>query len=235
MKLEWEKLQNPLSVTADIASILALFGVTIVATQDSGYTKGIIIIILSLLGLIIIAILLKLRRISGITESYSRLKHTSINDIVNAATNSVDILGISLRLIFEREDIDDVIIEKSKIVKFRFLIMNPDSDHFNESAEAEGAKPEKWKKDIEKTKERIKKIKRENPSNNIQIKTYNSKPIWKLVFRDDNFISVSFYIEKADSKKSREFIISQSDKPNLYIPLRKTFDELWDNSTEIDL
>jgi hypothetical protein len=64
---------------------------------------------------------------------------------------------------------------------------------------------------------------------------YDSKPIWKLVFRDDDYISVSFYIKNSDSKNSREYIISKSDKPDLYIPLRNTFDELWKNSENVDL
>jgi hypothetical protein len=167
MKTEWEKLRNLLSVTADVASIFALFGVTAVGWH-LGYAKDIIIVIIFLVCLIIIAIPIKLRKISGITEFHQKLKHASVDNIIQKAKNSVDILGISLRLMFEdNTDIDNIITEKfqaNEHFNMRFLIINPESKYIEKQAEQENANLKDWKNHIEETKKRLTTIKGKNPS-----------------------------------------------------------------------
>ncbi|MDR1985061.1 MAG: DUF5919 domain-containing protein [Prevotellaceae bacterium] len=143
-------------------------------------------------------------------------------------------MGISLKSIFNNEDIDSLIGNKcdaNKNFKFKFLVLNPDSKYLEEKAKEEGGNPDEWKLDIQKTIIHLKRLKNINTSN-IEIKMYDSLPIWRCIFMDNKCTYVSFYVYGSNGKKSPEFIISDTSNYNLYLPLRKTFDELWNNGID---
>ena len=170
-------------------------------------------------------------RMIGIRKVHKNYHATPpINDVIAAATSSVDFLGISARTLFEPGHVEELVKKKLREgVAFRFLILGLDSPYLTSQARSEGDDPEAWKADISGTIARLKAIQKEIGSQQIAIKTYKSPPLWRALFMDRRTAYVNYY-PKGLSGRDTPVMVIENDNASLFHPLHGYFNELWERA-----
>jgi hypothetical protein len=151
----------------------------------------------------------------------------SILEVVEHTRTTVDFLGISGRTFFEDSHIEDTIRRKLREgVRFRFLILDPHSEHLASKAQDEADTPAAWKSDISGSIARLRKVQMEAGGDRLTIKTYDEPPLWRALFCDETLAYVNYYPRGHSGRETPVMVIDNRDA-SLFHPLKSHFEYLW--------
>ncbi|MGD0978066.1 MAG: DUF5919 domain-containing protein [Candidatus Bathyarchaeia archaeon] len=153
-------------------------------------------------------------------------------ELIENVKHSVDFLGISARTFFESEEVEESMKRRIKEgCVFRFLLLDPKAPYLEAKAKDEGDDPEAWRHDIEASILRLERVGKETDPSKVRIRLYNSLPIWRLLFADEELIQVTYYPHGHRGRHSPVFLLG-GKKISLFDPFRSFFDYVWSVSNE---
>ena len=173
----------------------------------------------------------------GVKEVYDKFDVApSTLDIISKAEISVDFIGISGRTFFESSEIEEIIKRKvNSGVKFRFLIVNPESKFVEEKALDEGDDPKAWIHDIQASIARLNGLKSQiankQSNNGVLLKIYDALPIWRGLFIDNKYGYVTYYPHGKRGKQSQVLHLVNSIG-KLYSPIFDQFNYFWNYTSK---
>lgn len=151
----------------------------------------------------------------------------SILELIKEARKEFCFLGISARSFFESEEIEDILKKKTREgCKFKFLLLNPNSQNLARKAKDENDSPTAWKNDIEAGIKRLETLRREIGPDKFDFRTYSIFPIWRGIFIDDIDAYISYYPHGHRGKYSPIIHFRNIDK-SFFNPFKDYFIELW--------
>lgn len=171
----------------------------------------------------------KREKLLGIVDIFDKFEDApSTLEIIKNANISIEFIGISARTFLESESVEEIMKKKiSQGISFKFLILDPSSKFVEIKAKDEGDDLEAWKYDINGSIRRITKIKNETNPEQIELKTYDSLPIWRGIFVDNKFVYTTYYPHGYQGKHSPVFLI-ENKSDNFYTPLYNHFRYSWE-------
>ncbi len=111
---------------------------------------------------------------------YRYIKSKPIDYQIKKCSDSFYFLGVSGSTTMK----DTVVIEKFKQLEngsIRILLLDPESDVMTKRAEDENKSPAEFKNQIKGTIESLKHLQSQYPSIKIELKLYDTYPIWRMV------------------------------------------------------
>jgi hypothetical protein len=168
-------------------------------------------------------------RLLGISHIYDNYHAgcPSILQVVAHTHTTVDFLGISGRTFFEDTHIEETVRRKMREgVRFRFLILDPRSEHLASKAQDEADTPEAWKADIDASIARLRKLQSEFGADRLTFETYDVPPLWRALFSDETVAYVNYYTRGHGGRDTPLMVIDNRDA-SLFHPLKSHFEYLW--------
>jgi hypothetical protein len=191
-----------------------------------------IFVVLFFIGLLYI-MYIKFHKTVGIKKYLTKRKKLNLKKIINSAKDSIDFLGISGKSLFDISNMQNILRDKkSKGIKFRFLLLDPESVHLQEKAKEEkiSGNANHWKSHINESCTKL----LDSGMKTNEIKYYNSKPIWNIL-RVDNRIFLSYYGYGSPGKEFPVIEIEDNiNRSTLYTPIKNQFEYLWEKEVEKD-
>jgi hypothetical protein len=155
-----------------------------------------------------------------------------VSDILDNVSFSFDFVGISARTMLIEELFIEKLIKSAKGKnKFRFLLLNPNCENVEIKSNEEGDTKSSWENEINASIERLKSLKKEHKLN-IEIRLYNSYPIFRQVILNNSIMYFSWYPTGQRGSSSPVMCFDDSKK-SIYQPLKANYEELWKSSIEI--
>lgn len=155
-----------------------------------------------------------------------------VSEILDNVSVSFDFIGISARTMLIDELFIDKLIKCAKGKnKFRFLLLNPDCENVEIKSNEEGDIKSSWQNEINASIERLKSLRKEHKLN-IEVKIYNSYPIFRQVILNNSTMYFSWYPTGLRGSSSPMMCFDDSKK-SIYQPLKANYEEIWKMSEEI--
>ena len=164
----------------------------------------------------------------GLTNIYrSRSEMNKDCDVdLNKAREHVDYVGFGFRSLRDTKD-DDVRQKVSQGVKFRFLVMDPESPFLKEREKEESCAPDEIRKSIKDLEKWVRNINEKNRDNPVELKYYSSLPL-DYYNRIDNVVYMGPYWYGKTSQHTVSYkFTADSEGFNLYT---EYFEKLWKDS-----
>lgn len=160
---------------------------------------------------------------------------------LNLCTNSLDFLGVSgAKLTSVTPDFEEAMARCHRDTRpIRFLLCNPQNPDLISIAKR-AAKPDSQYQKTAKNSLRVLAELRNNRQWNIEVRFYQSLPLFRLMFIDDVLCLASHYVfGEGDGGQLPQLHIRkptspQRDVETLYHPFRKYFDETWAHANKWD-
>lgn len=142
--------------------------------------------------------------------------------------------GISAKTIIHSDDFRNVIIQKARgNTRFRFLILDPDSDCVALRAAEEGDTATGWKREIEANIDRLLQM-RDQLGLNIDIRLFDAWPVFRLIFVNDHTLYFGWYPHASQGIHSPLVVTANmNSRPSLYDPIRRLFNDFWNHGKEV--
>lgn len=159
----------------------------------------------------------------------NRLTNDFVDYVRQARPNSeIRLLGISMSKLADR-DVQEMIIDKLRSgCRFKWLLLDPDSEAVARRAEAEGWQPAIFRKEVEVWSlnhqvfvERLE----EGVRSNIELRHYRHTPCCFLV-DNGNVMLVGFYLRSCSGEKVPHLEL-EIKEGGAYLSFRRHFDSLW--------
>lgn len=161
--------------------------------------------------------------------------HAGPNELVEAAldsaTTDIDFWGVSAtrtaRSPSAREAMLRVAANGGTV---RYLLMNPSGQALARRAVDEGERVEALANEIESTVTRLKSF-ADNNSVAIQVRYFDTYPIWRYVCLDRSRATVNWFLPRKPGHHS-PFMLLTNTANGLFFPIQKSFEEAWANAKE---
>lgn len=165
--------------------------------------------------------------VAEIFETFDTAPSTA--NIIDMANLSIDFIGISGRTFFESGEIEEMVSRKARSgVRFRFLVLDPQSRFVEQKARDEGDEPAAWRHDIKASINRLHRLPVGADSNSIQVRTYDALPIWRLLLVDGKLGYVTYYPHGGRGKQM--FMLAMDNQiGKLYPPFADYYSYVWDH------
>ena len=216
-------IQISFAVLINVAAGVIVFFIT------KNYTYTITVIaVLELIGIVAILIFkLRPNSLIGELKEYRSLNEgPTLFDLVKDVTSEFKYMGISARTVLIDDEYIKEMIQKAKgNCVFKFLILDPECSFVEEKAIEEGDTCSGWKKEIEATISRLKKL-REKHDLKIEVRTHDTYPIFRMIIINSNNLFFSWYPVGRRGSNSPLSVFSNS-RNSMYEPLTGYFDKLW--------
>ena len=215
-------------LAAAIGSIIYYLSEIILKNKAYSIIIGLFIALITLFILFFISFKKK-QRLIGIFEYFRNFDSApSTYKLINNAHSEIEFMGISARTFLESEEVEEILKRKIRIgVKFKFLMLDPDSKFLEIKAKDEGDDPEAWKHDINGSIKRLARISQELGNNNIEIRLYDALPVWRFIYIDHKIGYFTYYPHGHRGKYSPVFAAENRDG-SIYEPLHSHFNYRWD-------
>jgi len=112
----------------------------------------------------------------------------------------------------------------------RYLLMNPSGQALARRAVDEGERVEALANEIESTVTRLKSF-ADNNSVAIQVRYFDTYPIWRYVCLDRSRATVNWFLPRKPGHHS-PFMLLTNTANGLFFPIQKSFEEAWANAKE---
>lgn len=135
--------------------------------------------------------------------------------------------GISAKRVIEDLTLRNKLLDISKRGhSIKFLLLDPTSIHLPRKASDENENAEIWKKDIKLSIQKIKEFAASN-NINIEVKTYDFLPIWRLIFMNNDLLYVTYFFKGRQGIESPLLKLRDDQYDNLYRAFKFQFEEVW--------
>ncbi len=153
--------------------------------------------------------------------------------LISEAKKNVKIFGKSHRTRLARPFFENALIRAGQNgVKITFLMLDPKGENIAPKANDEDANPEGWKSDIASSIIQFEQIKRDYPTINLELYTYDIFPIWHMVIIDDTIGLIGYYPKRRPGGTSPLYLIKKDDL-SLLTPFIKYFNSIKDSGKRI--
>jgi hypothetical protein len=134
-------------------------------------------------------------------------------ELISEAKSNVKILGISHITRLSRPPLKGTLITAGEDgVEITFLILDPDGKNLVPKAEDEGADPKGWEKDIAGSIIQFEQIKRDHPTIDLELYTYDIFPIWHMAIIDDKIGLIGYYPKGRSGGESPLYLIKEEKR-----------------------
>jgi len=153
-------------------------------------------------------------------------------DIAQSVTSEFLFWGISAKTIIHSDDFRQILVMKSRGKRrFRFLILDPESEHVIKRAAEEGDTPHGWQREIEANIDRLQQLRTQHGLN-IEVRLYDAAPVFRLIFIDSNMMYLGWYPMESQGVHSPLLVVTNGAN-SIYGPVRTLFEETWLTSKEV--
>lgn len=187
------------------------------------------------LSVFLTVIVLRRRISEGIPQLGLVEAHNGPNDDVehalDSASTSIDFWGVSANRTAKSVSAQQAMLRVADNGgAVRFLLMDPGGTMLARRASDEGDEVEAWSSEIQSTVARLKKFAAHH-SIAIQIRYFDSYPVWRYVCLDNTLATINWFLPKKPGHHS-PFILLKNTPDGLYWPIRRSFDEAWTSARE---
>ncbi len=171
----------------------------------------------------------------GILEVYQNQNESEVKIKDKISTcNTLDVLAVRGLGIFGLKDslIRDILIKRAGQMSVRVVFLSPYSKYMYKRANEVGEDIEAFRKGIILAQDFVRELKLRHKVN-IKAYSYDSLPIWRLLFID-NRVFISSYQPAIDGHKSPVYEIIANNEYSFYSKFKREFDFIISNSVEIN-
>jgi hypothetical protein len=170
--------------------------------------------------------------IRGVYPNWSSLGFNT-SKAISKCKKSFCFMTVTGRTSLHQADVEAALKERCAVgrCEVRVLLLHPLSQHLQKFCEFEGSSLEQTREKILATTRSLLVLKRENQLS-IEVRWYDSFPIWRLAIIDGSIVSVGFYGIGRKGYEGPRLNCKGSREKSLIYPLSLEFETIWSASRD---
>lgn len=214
-----------------IPALLLGIAASVVAAYVYASGLGLSIFVLAILPLAYLFFLL----LSGIARLNVRFVHRSWvagahpeAKLIRNCAKTFDFMTITGRTSLNRAEVEAAIKERGAVrgCRFRFLLLDPESEYLDRFCQSEGSSPEQTREKIVATTKSLLRLKSEHGIN-VSVRWYDAYPVWRIAVVDNATAHVGYYQKGRKGYEGPRLVCPKSSHGGLFGPFSIEFEEKW--------